>query len=367
MKEDLGTLETRLSEAIKRSQIAFDSRLSSITSDTNRILNKTCLEGLDRPKSLLTSNKLFSLDDAPQQPLKYPFNGGSSSHFNAGSGGFLGPINIHQGYHNVGSGSKKNSEQRYRDANDLNNQVRDDLKYMRNNHSRFRLWPGFLLPGVVRALTESGDHLGLSEDELIAASALSAIGCGALWLAVCILTDLPVTSVAAAFLLGAFLPWFRLRAVAQDRAKSVTRSLPGVIELAAMCMGAGLDFPSSLRRVVESAAQPEEPIVEELQRVLQELDLGCTRRSAMHGLAARVPSDEVRELLQEQASVKADIETLEDETGFGTTLGVLVQANNVYRARGGQRHVDRQQGPTAQPHCLHAPTKWADRVPNRLP
>jgi tight adherence protein C len=182
------------------------------------------------------------------------------------------------------------------------------------------LWPGFLLPRVGRALTESGDHLGLSEDELIAASALSAIGCGALWLAVCMLTDLPVTSVAAAFLLGAFLPWFRLRAVAQDRAKSVTRSLPGVIELAAMCMGAGLDFPSSLRRVVESAAQPEEPIVEELQRVLQELDLGCTRRSAMHGLAARVPSDEVRELVnsvlqaEDKGSPLARVLTIQAQT-----------------------------------------------------
>jgi tight adherence protein C len=62
-------------------------------------------------------------------------------------------------------------------------------------------------------------------------------------------------------------------------------------------MGAGLDFPSSLRRVVDSAAEPDDPIVEELHRVLQELDLGCTRRSAMHGFATRVPSSEVRELV----------------------------------------------------------------------
>jgi tight adherence protein C len=109
--------------------------------------------------------------------------------------------------------------------------------------------------------------------------------------------DLPDWCVVAAFVLGMLLPWFRLRAVARDRVERVTRSLPGIIELAAMCMGAGLDFPSSLRRVVDSAAEPNDPIVEELHRVLQELDLGCTRRSAMLGFATRVPSNEVRELV----------------------------------------------------------------------
>ena len=154
------------------------------------------------------------------------------------------------------------------------------------------------LRGILsRTLIQSGDHLGLSEDELVAMSAISAACIG--WVAVLLSwsLDLPMSVAAPALGVGGSLPWFRLRSVAHDRVKRVTRSLPSVIELAAMCMGAGLDFPSSLRRVVESSAQSEEPIVEELERVLQELDLGCTRRSAMNGLAIRVPSDEVRELV----------------------------------------------------------------------
>jgi tight adherence protein C len=63
-----------------------------------------------------------------------------------------------------------------------------------------------------------------------------------------------------------------------------------------MCMSAGLDFPSALRRTAESAPDPNEPIAEELRRVLQELDLGRTRRAAILGFAERIPSDEVREL-----------------------------------------------------------------------
>lgn len=181
-------------------------------------------------------------------------------------------------------------------------------------------WPRFLRPGIGRALTQSGDHLGLSEDELIALSALSAIGFGALGLFVSHFSELGWAPAAAAFVLGGTLPWFRVHAVARDRAKRVTRSLPSVIELAAMCMGAGLDFPGSLRRVVESAPHADQPIVEELQRVLQELDLGCTRRSAMNGLASRVPSDEVRELVnsvlqaEDKGSPLARVLTIQAQT-----------------------------------------------------
>jgi tight adherence protein C len=48
---------------------------------------------------------------------------------------------------------------------------------------------------------------------------------------------------------------------------------------------------------MESAPEPGEPIVEELARMLKELDLGCTRREALRGFARRVPTDEVRELV----------------------------------------------------------------------
>ena len=182
------------------------------------------------------------------------------------------------------------------------------------------LWPDSMRAKLEKGLVESGDHLGLSEDELIASCALSAVCCGGLGLLVCVACELPLWSGGVGFGFGGLAPWSRLRGVARDRAKRVTRNLPSVIELTAMCMGAGLDFPSSLRRVVASAAQPDEPIVEELERVLQELDLGCTRRSAMHGLATRVPSDEVRELVnsvlqaEEKGSPLARVLTVQAQT-----------------------------------------------------
>jgi tight adherence protein C len=130
------------------------------------------------------------------------------------------------------------------------------------------LWPRFLGPRVSNALTQSGDYLGLSEDELIAVSVASAVAFGGLGLLICPFYGLPPVSAAAAVLLGG----------------------------------------------------PDEPIVEELQRVLQELDLGCTRRSAMNGLALRVPSDEVRELVnsvlqaEDKGSPLARVLTIQAQT-----------------------------------------------------
>jgi tight adherence protein C len=70
-------------------------------------------------------------------------------------------------------------------------------------------------------------------------------------------------------------------------------------------MGAGLDFPGSVRRTVESAPDGDEPIVEELRRVLQELEVGRTRREALADFAERVPSDEVRELVNSLVQAEA--------------------------------------------------------------
>jgi len=147
------------------------------------------------------------------------------------------------------------------------------------------------------SLMHAGEHLGLSADELIGICALSGIGLGILGSLLCWVFDLPSVLVLCAVVLGAIMPWFRVLAIAQARAASVGRGLPAAVELAAMCMSAGLDFPGSLRRIVDSAADPNEPVIEEFSRVLQELDLGHTRRNAMEGLAARVPTDQVRELV----------------------------------------------------------------------
>jgi tight adherence protein C len=156
-----------------------------------------------------------------------------------------------------------------------------------------------------RSLVHAGDYLGLSEDELIAISGLSGLILGAAGLLACEPLRLPRVFALCAFCLGVVAPWFRVLSVARARARSVSRGLPGAVELAAMCMSAGLDFPGSLRRIAASAADPNDPVIEEFSRVLQELDLGHTRRSAMEGFAMRVPTDQVREFVNSVVQAEA--------------------------------------------------------------
>ena len=67
---------------------------------------------------------------------------------------------------------------------------------------------------------------------------------------------------------------------AQDRIKNISRGLPYVIDLMALAMGAGLDFPGAVRQVVDKSSNPLDPIVEEFTLILQTLNLGRTRKDA---------------------------------------------------------------------------------------
>jgi tight adherence protein C len=171
-----------------------------------------------------------------------------------------------------------------------------------------------------RSLVRSGDYLGLSQDELSAACALSGFLLGTVSLLACRTLSLPKSLVLVALVLGTIAPWYRVLMVARRRARSVGRSLPGAVELAALCMSAGLDFPGALRRIVDSAADPGEPIIEEFGRVLRELDLGYTRRRALEGFAERVPTDQVREFVnsviqaEDKGSPLADVLTIQAQT-----------------------------------------------------
>jgi tight adherence protein C len=163
-------------------------------------------------------------------------------------------------------------------------------------------WLAPLPLGSLRArlevqLLRSGDWLGLCADEILAMCLLSGIGSGSV---VALLTGLESGSlrwVLAVSVFGSLLPSLRLEAVAKRRARRVTAALPSTIDLASLCMSAGLDFPGSIRQIVEHAPDRSEPMIEELGRIVQELELGHTRRRALEHFAERVPSERVRELV----------------------------------------------------------------------
>lgn len=143
----------------------------------------------------------------------------------------------------------------------------------------------------------AGDYMGLLPEELIGFCIVSGI------LGICAGTIAGYTTgmggvmVIGCTLLGSVLPMMQVSGAAADRLKNINRRLPYAIDLLALAMGAGLDFPGAVRQVVEKSGSPEEPVVEEFTLILQSLQLGRTRRQALEEFSVRAPINAVLEFV----------------------------------------------------------------------
>lgn len=151
--------------------------------------------------------------------------------------------------------------------------------------------------GRVRKRLESwiraaGEVIGLSPDELVAVCAVC--GAAAYGVGLAVERAFPMRFLPALLaVFGSTIPLLWLRSVARRRLRRIESELPAAVELAALCMGAGLDFPGALTHVTSCSISAEDPLVEELEQVLQEIRFGHTRERALRRLADRVPSDAV--------------------------------------------------------------------------
>lgn len=150
---------------------------------------------------------------------------------------------------------------------------------------------------VQQQITYAGDWLGLSANDLLGLSVLGCVGMASTGILMMYIGDLPSVVVIFGAFLGGYMPFMQVTSVAQERYTAVNRSLPTAIDLASLCMGAGLDFPGALRQIVEKSSSRDAVLVEELQRILQELELGHTRRKALEGFAERVPIEAVKDFV----------------------------------------------------------------------
>ena len=146
-------------------------------------------------------------------------------------------------------------------------------------------------------LARAGDYLGLTADELYGLSLISGafgFGAGALaaWSG-----GLPPATAAVGAALGVFVPYFLVTDEVSRRRREIHRGLPATIEVVALCMGAGLDFPGSLERVSSGAEERDDALCDELRLILHGLKLGHTRRRALRTFAERVDSHEIRDFV----------------------------------------------------------------------
>lgn len=92
---------------------------------------------------------------------------------------------------------------------------------------------------------------------------------------------------------GLYLPFLNLRSAITNRLIEIDRRLPYTIDLLVLSMRAGLDFMTALDRVVTRGQQqnPDDPMIQELGVVLQEMRVGTPKADALLNLCERVDSD----------------------------------------------------------------------------
>jgi tight adherence protein C len=159
----------------------------------------------------------------------------------------------------------------------------------------FVRWFGTRLSGIVpegmyerldRALVLAGDYLGLTPEEYVASTIIGAVLGVTVGLAYMMTGGAAVGAVVFGAA-GSLTTYMMVSKEAERRARDISRGLPYVVDLLALSMSAGLDFPGAVRQVVVRSSNRNDALNEELERILQELSLGSTRRQALENFADR--------------------------------------------------------------------------------
>jgi tight adherence protein C len=196
-------------------------------------------------------------------------------------------------------------------------------------------WLGTRLSGLLspsartsldRQITLAGDFWGLTPEEAVALTLISS-SLGALFGS---LFSLAFSRGALYPLVGTFvfglLPYLQINGLQQERQKRIQTGLPYVIDLLALGLSAGLDFTGSLRQVVDKSSNPDDPLIEELSIILQELSVGKTRKQALLQLSDRVGGESVREF------VSAVVQAEERGSPLSDVLRIQAQSSRQRRS-----------------------------------
>ncbi len=150
---------------------------------------------------------------------------------------------------------------------------------------------------VNEQLRHAGEYLGLSADEYLALCVISAMTLFVVGIGIILGAAIDPIFIVAFVGFGAILPHMQVSGEIERRFKQVNRGLPHAIDLVALTMSAGLDFPGAIRQVTEKTADKSDALYEELTRILQELELGRTRKQALLAFGDRAPTEAVKDFV----------------------------------------------------------------------
>lgn len=92
-------------------------------------------------------------------------------------------------------------------------------------------------------------------------------------------------------MLGFLSPYVYIKRMIRERQEEIRRAMPDMLDLLCVSVQAGLGFDGALSKVV---TKMEGPLVEEFERMLQELRMGVARRVALTRLADRCGIEEMK-------------------------------------------------------------------------
>ncbi len=134
-----------------------------------------------------------------------------------------------------------------------------------------------------------------------------------------------------------FLPDWYFSNKAFLRLREIERNFPAALDLMTLCVEAGIDFMSALVKIIEHS--DPNPLIDEFQEIIRELQLGSDRKQAMKNFASRCDL----EIVSAFVSVVVQAEEL------GTSLA------GVLRDYSGEMKIKRLQ--SAEKQAMEAPVK----------
>jgi tight adherence protein C len=135
----------------------------------------------------------------------------------------------------------------------------------------------------------------------------------------------PAVVIPAALLVGWFLPSFVLDKLINARKERIRIGLPDALDLAVVCVEAGLGVDQALMRIAEELHASYPDLSDELKLRHAEINLGRSRVEAFRNLAARTGVDDVKGL------VAILIQTERFGTSVGRSLRVFADSMRIKR------------------------------------
>ncbi len=179
--------------------------------------------------------------------------------------------------------------------------------------------PGSVKSGIERKLILAGSPKDMTVDSVVSLKIIISFAATCISLVLLLLLGIPflrlIPIVVGVTFFAFFIPDIRISSLIKKRQKEIRRALPDTLDLLTISIEAGLGFDSALSKVVKNT---DTVLSSEFYRLLQEIQLGSSRKDAFKNLEARTDVAELNSFIL--AILQADV--------FGISIGKVLRVQS---------------------------------------